>query len=206
MLTGERVNASTRLNVVVIGTLIGLTGMAHGVFEVLQGDRPTGGWLLSGIGAVTLIGTYRLTGIAAVIIGAVVVAWTLFGVQRRHGPVVWLALALLLVLFGGGVAILPAAILAFAVATRIASPLSWWRAVLPARVRSALSAAWLPALVSGIGLLLAGIAFWLVVLPPGAVRPVGPLQYLLWSVLLAGLALMLLALVCGFARDVELAG
>jgi hypothetical protein len=203
--TTERTNASTRLYVVVLGTLIGLTGVAHGIFEVFQGDRPTDGWVLSGIGAVTLIGNYRHTGIAAITVGLGVVTWTLLGVHRRYGPVVFLALSLLLVLVGGGVGILPVTIVASVVATRIRAPLSWWRDVLPGKRRRVLAAVWLPAFVSGFGLLVAGIIFWLLVLPPGPMRSVGTSHYLLWSVLVAGLACMMLAIVCGFARDIEAA-
>lgn len=169
-----------------------------------QGDRPTGGWLLSGIGAVTLIGNYRATGMAAIIVGLGVVGWTFLCVHRRWGPIVFLAASLVLVLVGGGVAIVPVSLVAAIVATRIHSPLTWWSSVLAARIRLRLSAAWLPTLVSGLALLLVGIAYWLIALPPGPVRVVGSPEVLLWSVLGTGLALMLLALVCGFARDIEL--
>lgn len=199
-------NASTRVYVLILGTLIGLTGIAHGVFEFLQGDRPTGGWLLSGVGAVTIIGNYRLTGIAAAAVGVAVVAWVLVGVHKSGGPLVFLALSLVLVLVGGGIAIVPALLLAFAVATRIHAPLSWWTRALPEAIRRVLADSWLPSLLGGLSLFLAGVAFWLVVLPPGAEqRAVGPLHYLLWSLLLAGLLLLVFALVSGFARDIELA-
>ena len=49
-----------------------------------------------------------------------------------------------------------------------------------------------------------GIAFWLLVLPPGERHKVGGMHYALWSVLGCGLALLVVAVPCGFARDIEM--
>ncbi len=56
-------NYCTRLDVTIQGTLVGLAGVIHGGAEVIQGNRPTEGWVLNSIGAFTLIPNYLATGI-----------------------------------------------------------------------------------------------------------------------------------------------
>ena len=67
-----------------------------------------------------------------------------------------------------------------------------------------MAAAWLPLLVTGLGMVTVGIALWLLVLPPGDRRKLGVMHYVLWSFLACGLALLVAAVPCGLARDIEL--
>ena len=198
-------NPSTRVYVLVMGVLIGSSGVAHGIFEIAQGNRGTGGMLLAGIGALTVIPNYLLTGIASVAMGTALIVWTFGFIHRRHGPVVFLILSLVLFVVGGGIAQAPAFVFVFAVATRINARLSWWERVLPRAARSFLSRAWLPTLLAGLSVFMVGVATWLVLLPPGEPRPIGPLHYAVWSFLLVGFTLLVLAPVFGFARDIEIA-
>jgi len=197
-------NRSTHAFVRMLGTAIALTGAAHGLFEIRRGDRATGGRLLSDVGALTLLPSYRGTGIAALATGLALAAWTLTRLRSREGPSVFLLLCTTSLLLGGGIAQLPASLLTWGVATRIRSPLSWWQRILPARARPGMAAAWRPVLLAGFGLALAGVALWLLVLPPRDRRRVGGMHYVLWSVLLCGLALLVAAVPCGFARDIEM--
>jgi hypothetical protein len=69
---GPRIIAGT------MGVMLGLAGLDHGIFEILQGNMPTGGLLIQAIGdaqqiwfhsreeAFTLIPNFLLTGLAAV--------------------------------------------------------------------------------------------------------------------------------------------
>jgi len=43
-------NKATRANVAVLGVVFGLSGMSHGFFEALQGNKPTGGMFIAAIG------------------------------------------------------------------------------------------------------------------------------------------------------------
>jgi thiol:disulfide interchange protein len=63
---------------------------------------------------------------------------------------------------------------------------------------------WLTVLIAGFGLVMVGMALWLLVLPPGKHRRVGGMHYALWSILACGLALLVAAVPCGFARDIEM--
>jgi hypothetical protein len=42
-------NKSTRTNVATLGTIFGISGICHGFFEVLQGNTPTNGLMISAI-------------------------------------------------------------------------------------------------------------------------------------------------------------
>jgi hypothetical protein len=197
-------NRSTHTYVRLLGTAIGLAGAAHGVFEVRQGNRTTDGRLLADIGAFTLIPNYRATGLAAVATGLTLCGWTLTRIRSRGGPSVFLLLSTLSFLLGGGIAQVPPSLVVGGVATRIGSSLCFWQRILPAKLRMAMAYAWLPLLVAGFGLVMVGIALWLLVLPPGYPRQVGGRHHALWSILACGLALLLAAAPCGFARDIEL--
>jgi hypothetical protein len=195
--------SASRTLVVVMGILGGVGGMVHGAAEILKGDVPTEGFLLSSVGAFTVIPSYQATGIAAVILGMAVTLWTVGFVHKRHGPLVFLALFLALFLVGGGVAQVPLFLIAWGVSTRIGKPLSWWESALSARSRVLLSALWLPLLCSALGCLLAGMLIWMILLPPGVQRQISVAHYVCWSLLGLSLLLFPAAVVAGFARDLE---
>jgi hypothetical protein len=197
-------NRSTYAYVRLLGTALGLVATAHGLFEIRQGNRSTGGHLMANIGAFTLIPNYRATGIAAVATGSALSGWTLARMRSRSGPPVFLLLSALSFLLGGGIAQGPASLLIWGVATRIGSSLSWWDGILPAKLRRAMAGSWLTILVVGFGLVMVGVALWLLVLPPGERRKVGGMHYILWACLACGLALLVAAVPCGFARDIEM--
>ena len=144
-------NRATRANVATLGTIFGLSGMNHGFFEALQGNVPTGGLFISAIGeaqrmwphgaefAFTLIPNFLLTGIAAMIVGLALVAWSLGSVHRKSGPTVFLLLFILLLLVGGGVAQLLFFPFLWLVATRINQPLAWWQRGLSVQAQARLA-------------------------------------------------------------------
>lgn len=197
------INKSTRLYVVFQGVLAGLVAGVHGIAAILHGNTPTGGHLLASIGVFTLIPNYLYTGIVTVAVAACVTFWTIRYIHRRHGPVVFLLLAALLFLVGGGVAQVPFLLITWAVSTRILSKLYWWRKILPEHTRKRLSRIWPPAFAAGYLFLAAGIGIWLVLLPPGEAHAVTGLDYFCWSCLLIGLLLQLLTIAAGFARDMD---
>src|SRR5208283_1859514 len=163
------INISTRIYVIILGVLAGVGGLLHGVFEMFQGSVPPTD-RLPRIGAFTMVPNYLVTGICASLIGTCLVLWTTTTIQKKWGPTVFLALSMLLALVGGGVALIPGTILAWAVATRIRKPLSWWKKVLPVTTRKILSDLWLVVLLVGLGLFMIGFGIWSLVLPPGEVR------------------------------------
>ncbi|MFX1263644.1 MAG: hypothetical protein ACFFAZ_16430 [Promethearchaeota archaeon] len=129
----------------VYGILVGLASIEHGIFEILQGDTPTGGIMIDAIGdnirfweggmetALTIVPNFLWTGILAVILGTIVCVWAAFFVQRKYGASILLILTLTVFLVGGGFAPIFLSLLAVGIATRINKSLNWWRERLPAR-------------------------------------------------------------------------
>lgn len=207
-------NRATKLNVGILGTIFGISGMNHGFFEVLQGNTPTPNLFIFAIGevqkmwihgnepALTLIPNFQITGIVAIVIGLAIVVWSLGFVHRKHGSLILFSLFVLLLLLGGGIA----QILFFPwiclVASRINKPLAWWRKVLPKESLNTLSKLWQGCLtVSGvllvIALILATTGFFPLVTDPETVL----------SIMLVCLGLEVIALpltfITGFAYDIK---
>lgn len=209
-------NRATRINVITVGVIFGLGGMTHGVAETLQGNRPTGGlfinaiaagsswtrWSEGGEGAFTIIPNFLLTGILAMLVGLAIIIWSLGFVHKRRGPLVYLLLFIVLFLVGGGIGQVAFFIPAWAVATRIHKPLTWWRRLLPAGMRSGLATAW-PWLLRAASLL---ILIALVIATFGYIPGVQDMERVLnitLAMVSASLVCFLLAFVAGFAYDLE---
>lgn len=187
----------------VSGIVTGLSGAAHGLFEMGQGNRRTAGLFMDNMGALSILPNYLYTGLAAAVLGVAVAAWSLARIDRRGGPLVFAILSIFLVLVGGGIALIAGIIVTIAVASRIGKPLSWWRRALPPKSRQALSRVWLLFLIAGYLLLGGGFAIWLLVNPPGSIRTIGPWHYACWSSLVCGFLFLMASVVAGFARDIE---
>jgi hypothetical protein len=104
----------TSVVVAVLGTVVGLAGIEHGVGEILQGPvHPDAlliaSWpdaaaleILSGEPALTLVPNLLVTGVLAVLVGTAVVAWSIWFAGRRGGGTGLIGLSVLLLLVGGG--------------------------------------------------------------------------------------------------------
>ena len=51
-------NISTKIFAIIFALLTGLGGAIHGIYEILQGNKPTEGFALADIGAVSIIPNY----------------------------------------------------------------------------------------------------------------------------------------------------
>jgi hypothetical protein len=99
-----------------LGIVAGLAGLEHGYFEFLQGNTRPPGLVFPSWGppcvpeeiwhncepAMSIIPNFLIAGILAMLLSLALMAWTVWFVQRRHGGWVQVALAVLLLLFGGG--------------------------------------------------------------------------------------------------------
>lgn len=198
----EKTNA-THVFVMIQGTILGLAGMAHGIFAALQGNTPTGGYLLA-LGIFTVIPNYLATGIAAIIVGLSLIIWTLGFIRSKNGPGFFLALSTLLFLVGGGVAQVPFLILTWGVSTQINQPLNVWKKALPEALRKGLAQSWSTIWICGYLFLFAAIGLWLTLSPPSiASKAPTPFEYILWLFLCIGIVFQPLTIVSGFAHDIE---
>jgi hypothetical protein len=89
---------ATRVIATTIGVLFGLfSGVNHGFFEFLQGNKPTNGlfiyaigeaqrfWSLAGEAAFTLIPNFLITGIASMIVGVAIIIWSIWFLPPNTG-------------------------------------------------------------------------------------------------------------------------
>ena len=138
---------ATRAVASTLGVLVGLAGIEHGFFEVLQGNVTPSDIMIDAIGpaqrfweygterALTIIPNFFVTGILTIIVGLLVTIWAGAFIDRKYGARVLMLLSIILWLVGGGFAPIFMSILAFATATRINGPLKWWCAHLPVNLR-----------------------------------------------------------------------
>ena len=133
------INKTTRNVVSTFGALAGVSGIIHGIGEVLQGNVPLPStvfqtWpgsrffeVLNGEPAMSLIPNLLLSGILSIGVGLTILVWSIWFVERKHGRLVLILLSMVLLLVGGGFGPPLLGILIGGVGTKIHSPLNWWR-------------------------------------------------------------------------------
>ena len=138
--------SATRTIATTVGVFFGLfSSINHGIFEILQGNNPTESILINAIGpmqrfwtegtepAFTVLPSYLLTGIAAILVGIAIIIWSIWYLPTKHGRKVYLGLFILSFLVGGGIGQAFFFVPAWAFATRIDKPLLGWKKLLPRR-------------------------------------------------------------------------
>ncbi len=214
--TNRVCNAATRFVAATLGVLVGIGSIDHGLLECLQGFRSTPGlivnalgpgyrwtvWKEGGEGAFTLISNFLFTGIVATCLGLLMIFWSLRFMQRQHGAAIFLLLGIASFLTGGGVAQIVLFTLAWGVATRIGASLTFWRWLIPPRLRPALGRLWPWTLGTATALFLVALEIAVFGYVPG-VSAETKLLHICWTILAVALLLYLLSIVSGFARDIE---
>lgn len=206
---------ATRIIATTIGVFFGLfSGVNHGFFEFLQGNKPTNGLLIHAIGeaerfwplgtedAFTIIPNFMITGITSMVVGVAIVIWSIWFLPARHGRTVFLGLFVLSFLVGGGIGQAFFFIPAWAFATRIGKPLTWWRKVLPRGAWSFLSSLWiiilaLATILMAIGLEIAIFGFF-----PGLSEP-EVVQSTAMIFVLSSAVLYVISFVAGFGHELK---
>jgi hypothetical protein len=156
----SKYNRGARSTAATFGVLIGVAGIEHGFFEVLQGNTRPDSLLFEAIGpsqrfweygtehALTIVPNIFVSGILSMLFGVLMTVWAAVFVQRRFGAPVLFVLGIALFLLGGGFAPVFLTILAGATATAIHRSLGVWRAILFAPLGRLLSKLWPGALVA----------------------------------------------------------
>lgn len=100
-----------------LGLLAGGAGLEHGYFEILQGSTRPAGLMFPSWGAeicdpaklwhacepaMSILPNFLVTGILTVVLGLVVMAWSIWFVQGKSGGLGLILLSIVLLLFGGG--------------------------------------------------------------------------------------------------------
>jgi hypothetical protein len=145
--------------------------------------------------AVTIVPSFLVTGVLAVLISLAVIVWAAFFVSRKHGGLILMLVSMLMLPVGGGIIPVVLGIVAGAVGTRINTPLTWWRNRLSGRASHLLARLWPWPLIAYFA--------WV------------PIQWLLghfyndfmlqqgFLFMLVDYCLLLVSIVTGFAYDIE---
>ena len=148
------INRTTARVTATLGILFAAAGFEHGLFEALQGNKPTDGLIIQAIGesmqsweyggeeALTIVPNFLVTGIFAMCVSILIIIWSLSFLQGRNGRTVFLLSFLILVLVGGGIAVVPFFAITWAYSTRMDKPLIWWRKRLTGKKQKSLSRIW----------------------------------------------------------------
>jgi hypothetical protein len=196
---------ATRIVASSLGAFAGFGGPEHGIFEIMQGNVRPDGLFIASMGppcnpeqvwhacepAMTVVPSFLITGILAVIGGVATMIWAAFFVHWKRGGLILILLSIALLLVGGGLFPPLIGIVAGAVGTRINVPVTRQ----PSRFTSLLAKLWPWPLVAffvwTLGQFVVGRFFneWL--LNSGFLVP------------LLILGLMTLAIVSAFAHDVQ---
>jgi len=204
-ITARQVNGA-KVVATVLGVCVGVSGLDHGFFEALQGNTATPGLIVQAIGpaqrmwafgteeAFTLVPNFLLTGILAMVVGLLTIAWSIRYIDRPNGSRVLLLLGGLMFLVGGGIGMLVFLLFGWLVARRIHRPLAWVPSFLPRMVGKILSSAWPGLVVVGLVLYAFALEVAIVGVVPG-VSDADQALVICWSALLGSLACMGAALV-----------
>ena len=161
--------SATRAVASTLGVLVGLAGIEHGFFEMLQGNVMPSGIMIDAIGpeqrfweygtetALTIVPNFLVTGILAAIVGLLVTMWAGYWIGKKYGARVLMLLSIILWLVGGGFAPIFMAIFAGVAATGINKSLNWWRAHLPASIRDFLAKLWPWSIISFVIVFVIGV-------------------------------------------------
>ena len=159
-------------------------------------------WPLGTEEAFSIIPNFMVTGLLAMIVGLTIVIWSVQYLHTRHGQAVFLGLFILLFLVGGGIGQIAFFLPAWAFATRIDKPLTWWKKLLPRSTWPFLSKLWIVILVQATIIFLTGLEMAIFGLFPGFTDPV-TIQTTAMSLVFFSAILYVIAFITGFGHDLK---
>ena len=208
-------NRATIAVATTLGALVGLAGIDHGIFEILQGPVTPTSLLIAAIGpeqkfwmygeetALTIIPSFLISGILSVILGAIVTVWAVGFIDSKYGALVLMLLSIALFLVGGGFAPIVMALIASLAASRIHKPLKFWRLVLPVPLQKILRWIWQWVLIAFVLIFVFSVIIAIFGWPltsyfddKTAFTHLNTLSFIM-------VGMMLLAVVSGFAYDIQ---
>jgi hypothetical protein len=197
-----------------IGVIFGFSGINHGFFEFLQGNTATDGLVIQAIGeaqrfwtlgteeAFTIIPNFMISGLLSMMVGLAIIIWSLWFLPTKHGRMVFLLLFILLFLVGGGIGQIVFFIPAWAFATRMDKPLTWWKKVLPEISWPFFSKLWIVSLVLASIAILIGLEIAIFGFVPGMSNP-EQIQNTALLFVLCSAILYVFAFIAGFGHDLR---
>ena len=211
----KQTNRATRTVASTLGVLVGLAGINHGIFEILQGNVRPDDLMIAAIGpaqkfweygeetALTIIPNFLATGILAVIFGILVIIWSIAFINKRDSAGILFLLGTILFLVGGGFAPIFMTIVASLTASRINKPLKFWRIVLPEFFRQFLAKIWLGTLITFVVIFTISVIIAIFGWPLTTFYDADTTFDILTKLSYIMLGFMLLSPLTGFAHDIQ---
>ena len=205
---------ATRIIATTIAVIFGFSGINHGFFEFLQGNTATDGLVIQAIGeaqrfwalgteeAFTIIPNFMISGLLSMIVGLVIIIWSLWFLPTKHGKTIFLLLFILLFLVGGGIGQIAFFIPAWAFATSMDKPLTWWKRVLPESSWPILSRLWTVILVLASIAILIGLEIAIFGFVPGMSNP-EQIQNTALLLVLCSALLYVISFIAGFGHELR---
>jgi hypothetical protein len=205
---------ATRVIVSTIGVIFGFSGFNHGFFEFSQGNTPTNGlfihaigeaqrfWVLGTEDAFTIVPNFLISGLLSMILGLTIIIWSLRFIQTTYGRTVFLMLFILLFLVGGGIGQIAFFIPAWAFATQMNKPLTWWKKVLPRSIWPFLSKLWIITLILSSIVILIGLEIAIFGFFPSMTNPENIQNTALILVLISAI-LNIISFIAGFGHELR---
>lgn len=200
------------VTVATFSVLFGISGLEHGLFELLQGNAVPSGVLISAIGpehrfwphgtetALTLIPHMAISGCVAMAFSSAVILWSLLALRKRHAWIILLVLSIAQFLTGGGFAQIFLSVTISVVACRLHQPLSWWKDHIPKAIRITIAAPWMVLYTAFIILFAWAIEMAVFGVPLGRSRP--EVAYRIMNILsYVMIAVFALTIVSGLSRQ-----
>ena len=205
---------ATRIITTTIGVIFGFSGINHGLFEFLQGNKNTEGLVIQAIGeaqrfwalgteeAFTIIPNFMISGLLSMMVGFAIIIWSLWFIPTKHGRTVFLLLFIILFLVGGGIGQIAFFIPAWVFATRMDKPLTWWKKVLPESFWTILSKLWIVILVLASIAILIGLEIAIFGFVPGISNP-EQVQNTALLFVLCSTILYIISFIAGFGHELR---
>ena len=203
---------ATRVFASTFGAIMALAGIEHGIGEILQGSVSPNGIMilswpeseffrsLSGEPAMTVIPNLLVTGVLAVFVSLALLVWAVLFVHRKNGGWIMITLSAAMLLVGGGIFPPIFGILIGAVATRIHTPGSSLKNHRLGGFQRFLARLWPWSYA-------ACIIAWLCLLPGVPLLDYffgGDNTVVILAILFFALSTLVLTVVTGFARDIQM--
>ena len=197
-----------------LGVILAVSALWHGIFELLQGNQPTPGYLIEAIGpehvkwkygtadVFSLIPNFMLSGIVVINLSIITVFWSIFSFKYSFGSWVFLLLFLALTLTGGGMVFIPFYLLVWGFSTRINKSLSWWKDFLPERFYKSFTRIWPYSIIAVIACWFIALAITIWGYYPGKVNP-EELLTTSWSYLFLTFVLVIISFVSAICFDIN---
>ena len=207
-------NDSIVFVVSIIGVIFGFSGMSHGFFEILQGNTQFTGFIINAIGpahqmweyghepAFSIIPNYLITGILAMLIGSLIIVFSVRYIHTYYASSIFIVLFIILFLVGGGIAQILFFSYGYILATRIHKPLTFSRKIIPLALHRSLRHIYKPCIIVSALFIIFTLEIGIFGFVPGTNDPELIMRIMIISVVI-GFVLLILSSLSAIANDIQ---